>query len=75
MQFRECDDGEGAEGNCCRRLQWSERLDLIHVAMLLFPEFMRLAFCLKDSSRLAAPLWRGECDDLRLSSTCVAMDF
>lgn len=75
MQFRECDDGEGAEGNCYRRLQWSERLDLIHVAMLLFPEFMRLAFCLKDSSRLAAPLWRGECEDLRLSSTCVAMDF
>jgi len=32
--------------------------------MLLFPEFMRLAFCLKDSSRLAAPLWRGECEDL-----------
>ena len=64
MQFRECDDGEGAEGNCYRRLQWPERFDLIHVAMLLFPEFMRLAFCLKDSSRLAAPLWRGECEDL-----------
>lgn len=75
MQFRECDDGKGAEGDSYRRLQWSERLDLIHVAMLLFPEFMRLAFCLKDSSRLAAPLWRGECEDLRLSSTCVAMDF
>ena len=27
MQFRECDDGEGAERNCYRRLQWSERLE------------------------------------------------
>ena len=67
MQFRECDDGEGAEGNCYRRLQWPERFDLIHVAMLLFSRvgrYPRLAFCLKDSSRLAAPLWRGECEDL-----------
>ena len=60
-----------ATGACSGRNGWN----LIHVAMLLFPEFMRLAFCLKDSSRLAAPLWRGECEDLRLSSTCVAMDF
>jgi len=64
MQFRECDDGEGAKGNCYRRLQWSERFDLIHGAMLLFLEFERLACCLKDSSLLAPPLWRGGCEDL-----------
>ena len=53
MQFRECDDGEGAEGNCCRRLQWSERLDLIHVAMLLFSRLGRCPACCRG----AAALW------------------
>ena len=50
MQFRECDDGEGAERNCYRRLQWSERLDLIHVAMLLFSRVGRCPACCRGAA-------------------------
>ena len=53
MQFRECDDGEGAKGNCYRRLQWPERFDLIHVAMLLFSRGGRCPACCRG----AAALW------------------
>ena len=50
MQFRECDDGEGAERNCYRRLQWPERLDLIHVAMLLFSRLGRCPACYRGAA-------------------------
>ena len=75
MQFRECDDGEGAERNCYRRLQWPERLDLIHVAMLLFLRGEEWVCCLKETSLLMVTFWCGECEGLRVSSTCVTMDF
>ena len=50
MQFRECDDGEGAKGNCYRRLQWPERFDLIHVAMLLFSRGGRCPACCRGAA-------------------------
>ena len=50
MQLRECDDGKGAEGDSYRHLQWLERFDLIHVAMLLFSRVGRCRACCRGAA-------------------------